>query len=45
MILNETSTISQEIVELPLLGNSVNGTNEPFSELYSLDFPEWYDVE
>jgi len=45
MILNETSTISQEIVELPILGNTINSTDEPFSEQYYLDFPEWYSIE
>lgn len=45
MILNETSIKSQETVDLPLLGNDINGSNEPFADLYLLDFPEWYDVE
>ena len=45
MILNETTTESQKIVILPILGNSINSDNEPFVELYLLDFPEWYDVE
>ena len=31
--------------ELPILGNSINSDNEPFSDLYELDFPEWYDIE
>lgn len=31
--------------ELPILGNSINADNEPFAELYLLDFPELYDVE
>lgn len=45
MILNETSIKSQEIAESPILGNAINSNNEPFAELYLLDFPEWYDVE
>lgn len=45
MILNETTTESQKIVTLPILGNSISSDNEPFAELYLLDFPEWYDVE
>jgi hypothetical protein len=31
--------------ELPILGNSVNGSTEPFADIYILDFPEWYDIE
>lgn len=31
--------------ESPILGNSINSDNEPFSELYLVDFPEWYDIE
>lgn len=45
MILNETTTESQETVILPILGNSINGTNEPFADLYEIDFPEWYEIE
>ena len=31
--------------ELPILGNSINGSNEPFAEIYLLEFEEWYSVE
>lgn len=33
------------IEELPILGNSLNSDNEPFAEIYEIEFPEWYDVE
>lgn len=45
MVLNETITESQETEILPILGNIINGTNEPFADLYLLDFPELYDIE
>ena len=31
--------------ELPILGNIINSDNEPFAELYLLEFEEWYSVE
>jgi len=31
--------------ELPILGNAINGDNEPFGEIYLLEFPEWYEIE
>jgi len=31
--------------DMPILGNNINGNNEPFADLYLLDFPELYDVE
>jgi len=31
--------------ELPILGNSINGSTEPFAEIYLLEFEEWYGVE
>jgi hypothetical protein len=31
--------------ELPILGNSINGSTEPFAEIYLLEFEEWYSVE
>lgn len=31
--------------ELPILGNTIISDNEPFSELYLMEFEEWYNVE
>jgi hypothetical protein len=31
--------------ELPILGNIINGSNEPFAEIYLMEFEEWYSVE